>query len=66
MDHTPRISEATRERVERPITQLGCRPNAVGRRLITGRSNLMGLVVSNISNPFYPEMVKTIVEVGAE
>jgi LacI family transcriptional regulator len=66
MNHDPRISETTRERVEQAMTRLGYRPNAAARTLITGRSHLMGLVVSNITNPFYPEMIESIVAAAAE
>ncbi len=66
MNHDPRISEATRERVEAAMSRLGYRPNAAARTLITGRSHLIGLVVSNITNPFYPEMIESIVAAAAE
>jgi LacI family transcriptional regulator len=66
MNHDPRISEATRERVEAAMARLGYRPNAAARTLITGRSHLLGLVVSNITNPFYPEMIESIVAAAAE
>jgi LacI family transcriptional regulator len=66
MNHDPRISEATQTRVEQAMSRLGYRPNAAARTLITGRSNLMGLVVSNITNPFYPELIEAIAAAAAE
>src|SRR5690349_254401 len=66
MNHDPRISAATQTRVEQAMSSLGYRPNAAARTLITGRSNLMGLVVSNITNPFYPELIETIASAAAE
>ncbi len=66
MSHDPRISESTRARVEDAMSRLGYRPNAAARTLITGRSHLLGLVVSNITNPFYPEMIESIVAAAAE
>ena len=66
MNHDPRISAATQSRVEQAMARLGYRPNAAARTLITGRSNLMGLVVSNITNPFYPELIETIAAAAAE
>ena len=59
-DH-PRIAPETRERVRKAMEELGYTPNAAARTLITGRSHLIGLVVSNISNPFYPPLVEAIV-----
>jgi LacI family transcriptional regulator len=66
MNRDPRISEATQARVEQAMARLGYRPNAAARTLITGRSNLMGLVVSNITNPFYPELIEAIAAAAAE
>jgi LacI family transcriptional regulator len=66
LNNSPRIGEATRQRVKRAMEKLGYSPNAAARTLITGRSNLIGLVVSNITNPFYPEVVEAIVATAAE
>ena len=61
INNHPRISPATRERVLKAMEQLGYTPNAAARTLITGRSHLLGLVVSNITNPFYPDVIEAIV-----
>lgn len=66
INKNPRISPATRAKVEAAMASLGYTRNATARALITGRSNLIGLVVSNITNPFYPELIETIVSVAAE
>ena len=66
INNNPRISEATRQRVKKAMERLGYSPNAVARTLITGRSQLIGLVVSNITNPFYPEVIEAIVATAAE
>lgn len=66
LNNSPRISEATAQRVKDAMVRLGYSPNAAARTLITGRSNLLGLVVSNIANPFYPEVIEAIVASAAE
>jgi LacI family transcriptional regulator len=66
LNNSPRISEATSQRVKDAMLRLGYSPNAAARTLITGRSNLIGLVVSNIANPFYPEVIEAIVAAAAE
>jgi LacI family transcriptional regulator len=66
INNNPRVSEATRKRVKNAMARFGYAPNAAARTLITGRSNLIGLVVSNITNPFYPEVIETIVATAAE
>lgn len=48
-----------RERVEAAITELGYRPNPQAQSLRTGRTNVVAMLIPDIRNPFYPELVKT-------
>jgi LacI family transcriptional regulator len=52
------ISPATRERVQAAIDHLGYRPSAIARSLATQRSRTLGLMVPDITNPFFPEIVR--------
>ncbi|MGI8564934.1 MAG: LacI family DNA-binding transcriptional regulator [Pyrinomonadaceae bacterium] len=54
------VSDETRERVTRAIERCNFYPNAHARSLASGRSNILGLLISDISNPFFPELVKSI------
>ena len=45
-NHKGEVAEATRERVLRVGRELGYRPNAIGRALRSGRSRVLGIVVS--------------------
>lgn len=54
------VSEQTRERVLRAIRQLNYRPNPNARALKTGTTGLIGVVVSDITNPHYAEFVESI------
>jgi LacI family transcriptional regulator len=56
----PRISQATRERIAEVAAKLHYRPNYVARSLVGSRSNTLGLVITTILNPFYPELAKGI------
>lgn len=47
------VADATRLRVEHAIEQLGYRPNAAARSLIKGQSDLVGLIVPDIGNPYF-------------
>jgi DNA-binding LacI/PurR family transcriptional regulator len=56
------VSEATRERVLAAASKLGYRPNAHARSLITGRSRIVGLVLSYLENLFYPVALQRLAE----
>ena len=64
INNTRRVTDSTRERVLKAIDQCAYYPNAHARSLALGRSHTLGLLVSDISNPFFPELVKSI-EVAA-
>src|SRR3954454_21201971 len=49
VNHHPNVAAATRERVLRAIAELGYRPNAAARALVTGSSRTIGLVTSHIN-----------------
>jgi len=49
------VSKAMRARITKSIKALGYQPNAIARGLITRRSNMVGVIVSNLS--FYPEVL---------
>lgn len=48
----------TAKRVWRVIRQLGYYPNTQARALVRGSSRTFGLIISDIVNPFFPELVK--------
>jgi LacI family transcriptional regulator len=52
------VSEATRERVLRAMEDLDYVPNVGARQLRQGRSHLIGVLVLDISNPFWGEVVR--------
>jgi LacI family transcriptional regulator len=60
------VTEETRARVMRAIEDCNYYPNAHARSLASGRSNTLGLLISDISNPFFPELVKSIETVAFE
>lgn len=57
---TKYVSDETRQRVEKAVEKLNFYPNAHARTLALGRSNIIGLLISDINNPFFPEIVKSI------
>jgi DNA-binding LacI/PurR family transcriptional regulator len=54
------VSEETRERVMQAAKQLGYRPNALARSLITRRSRIIALVMSYLDNQFYPLVIEKL------
>jgi LacI family transcriptional regulator len=58
LNNTQYISEETRERVLDAVREFNYFKNVHARRLATGRSDLFGLVISEITNPFFPEIIR--------
>jgi len=54
------VSDEVRARVEQAIAECRYYPNAAARSLASGSSRILGLVISDIANPFFPELVKSI------
>ena len=61
-----KVTPETSERVRRAIEQLGFYPNTWARALGSGRSSLYGLIISDITNPFFPELVKSFEDIAVQ
>ncbi|GIF47399.1 LacI family transcriptional regulator [Asanoa ferruginea] len=57
------VSAETRRRIMDAIAELGYRPNVVARGLRAGRSLTIGLVIPDITNPFYPVLARGVQDV---
>ena len=66
INNTRFVSDEVRARVLGAVERCGYYPNAHARSLASGRSQTLGLVVSDLSNPFFPELVKSIEEAAFE
>lgn len=53
-----RFRDATRLKVHAAVEQLNYAPNRFAAALTTGRTENIGLIVPNLANPLFPEMVK--------
>lgn len=62
---TPGAGEAVRSRVLRIAADLGYRGDSVARSLRSRKSNMLGLQVPNIINPFFPALIQSI-EIGLQ
>lgn len=61
-----RISARTRREVEKAARSLGFIPNRAASRLRSGKSALVGLIVPDISNPFYAEFSASVENLMAQ
>ncbi len=64
MNGSPLVSERLAKRVWKAIKQLNYLPNTHARTLVSGRSRILGIIVENISNPFFPELIQSFEEVA--
>ena len=54
------VSEVMRDKVQEAARKLGYQPNAHARSLITGRSRIIGLVLSALENLYYPAVLERL------
>lgn len=60
------VAKHLAKRVWRAIEELGYTPNPQARALVSGRSRVLGLLVSEITNPFFPELMASFEDVAGE
>ena len=58
----PKMAKRVREAIEK----LDYFPNTQARALVSGRSRLLGLIVSEITNPFFPELIQGFEDIAVE
>lgn len=58
INNEPMVSDSTRSRVEEVIGKMGYQPNLIARSLKKRKSNTIGLIMPDIGNPAFTEMVK--------
>jgi len=60
INRIPTVDPVLARRVWRVIKQVGYYPNTHARTLVSGRSRIFGLIVPEITNPFFPEIVRLL------
>jgi len=58
VNHIASVNPELAQRVWKAIEEVGYLPNTQARALVSGRSRMLGLIVSEITNPFFPELVQ--------
>ncbi|MDM7887602.1 LacI family DNA-binding transcriptional regulator [Curtobacterium sp. RHCJP20] len=59
------VSDAMRSRVQRSVDALGYRPNVAGRRLATGRTNMLAFAFPDLRRPYFAELAHVFSRVCA-
>lgn len=64
INRVPTVDKQLAERVWKSIDALNYFPNTQARSLVSGRSRLFGLLISEITNPFFPELIQGFEEIA--
>jgi DNA-binding LacI/PurR family transcriptional regulator len=66
INRVPTVDPQLVRRVWKVIEQLGYYPNTQARALVSGRTRILGLIVSEITNPFFPEIVQSFEDIAVQ
>src|ERR1700732_3293769 len=66
INRVPTVNAQLAKRVWNIVDELGYYPNTQARALVSGRSRIFGLIVSEITNPFFPEIVQVFENIAVE
>jgi LacI family transcriptional regulator len=58
VNHIATVDPDLSKRVWKAVDEMGYVPNTQARALVSGHSRILGLIVSDITNPFFPELVQ--------
>jgi len=60
------VGPDTKERILKIIQEIGYLPNTLARSIVVSETKTLGLVIPDITNPFFPQMVRGIVRYANE
>jgi DNA-binding LacI/PurR family transcriptional regulator len=66
VNRIPTVNPQMAKRVWNVIEELGYYPNTQARALVSGRSRIFGLIISDITNPFFPEIVQVFETIAVQ
>jgi LacI family transcriptional regulator, galactose operon repressor len=66
INRVPTVDPQLAKRVWKVVDELGYYPNRQARALVSGRSRIFGLIVSEITNPFFPEIVQSFEDMAVQ
>jgi DNA-binding LacI/PurR family transcriptional regulator len=66
INRVPTVDPVLAKRVMKVVEDMGYYPNTAARALVSGKSRIFGLIVSEITNPFFPEIVQAFEDIAVE
>jgi DNA-binding LacI/PurR family transcriptional regulator len=66
INRVPTVDRQLAKRVWKVIEELGYYPNTQARALVSGKTRIFGLIVSEITNPFFPEIVQSFEDIAVQ
>jgi LacI family transcriptional regulator, galactose operon repressor len=66
INRVPSVDPHLAKRVWKVVSELGYYPNTQARALVSGRTRTFGLIVSEITNPFFPEIVQSFEDIAVQ
>src|SRR5882757_7548492 len=66
INRVPTVDPQLAKRVLKVVEDMGYYPNTQARALVSGRSRIFGLIVSEITNPFFPEIVQAFEDISVQ
>ena len=66
INRVPTVDPQLAKRVWKVVEELGYYPNTQARALVSGKSRIFGLIVSEITNPFFPEIVQSFEDIAVQ
>lgn len=60
LNDKPDVNIETKKKIKKIIDKMGYNPNGVARGLVLNKTNTIGLIVPDISNPFFPEVARGV------
>lgn len=66
LSNGPHVSEAVRQRVMAVVDDLGYQPSRVARRMRGRASQVLGLVIADVQNPFFTSLARAVEDVASQ
>lgn len=60
LNDSPRVKDSTKEYVQQVAMDMGYKKNEIARSLATKKTNTIGVIFSDVSSPFFSELIKGI------